>query len=209
MADSIKLMAGNKEGMPRLPDRVPAFCRDEMAIYIGTPSGNRMLCKAETLEDVETLMRALESLSADDVTFSDGETFQQKYDAGKLTGPPGPQGEQGIPGEPGAAGEPGTNGADGKSAYEYAQDGGYTGTEAEFSALLGGMESLSDAVGTQAEQLQELSEEMSGKLTATAAAEQADIPADADSAAIISAFNSLIAALKLSGIMSETTDEVN
>ena len=30
----------------------------------------------------------------------------------------------------------GDNGADGKSAYQYAQDGGYTGTEAEFTAKL-------------------------------------------------------------------------
>ena len=32
-------------------------------------------------------------------------------------------------------------GADGKSAYEYAQDGGYTGTEAEFAQLLGNINS--------------------------------------------------------------------
>lgn len=31
---------------------------------------------------------------------------------------------------------PGPAGADGKSAYQYAVDGGYTGTEAEFQALL-------------------------------------------------------------------------
>lgn len=33
-------------------------------------------------------------------------------------------------------GDPGAPGADGKSAYQYAQDGGYTGTEAEFAAKL-------------------------------------------------------------------------
>lgn len=32
-------------------------------------------------------------------------------------------------------------GADGKSAYQYAVDGGYTGTEAEFAALLGELSS--------------------------------------------------------------------
>lgn len=36
----------------------------------------------------------------------------------------------------GALGAPGKNGIDGKSAYQYAVDGGYTGTEAEFRALL-------------------------------------------------------------------------
>ena len=41
-----------------------------------------------------------------------------------IRGPQGKQGEQGLPG------------ADGKSAYEYAQEGGYTGTEEEFSVKL-------------------------------------------------------------------------
>lgn len=44
-----------------------------------------------------------------------------------IAGEPGPQGDKGETGE---------TGADGKSAYEYAQDGGYTGTEAEFTAKL-------------------------------------------------------------------------
>ena len=44
-----------------------------------------------------------------------------------IAGETGPQGEKG---------ETGATGADGKSAYEYAQDGGYTGTEAEFTAKL-------------------------------------------------------------------------
>ena len=58
------------------------------------------------------------------------------------TGPQGPQGERGIQGETGPAGADGRDGADGqpgadgKSAYQYAQDGGYTGTEAEFAAKL-------------------------------------------------------------------------
>lgn len=39
-------------------------------------------------------------------------------------------------GDPGPKGDKGDKGADGKSAYQYAQDGGYTGTEAEFAAKL-------------------------------------------------------------------------
>lgn len=38
----------------------------------------------------------------------------------------------GAPGKDGAPGLNGTPGEDGKSAYEYAKEGGYTGTEAEF-----------------------------------------------------------------------------
>ena len=51
------------------------------------------------------------------------------------TGKPS-RGEKGDPGETGATGATGAAGADGKSAYAYAQDGGYTGTEAEFAAKL-------------------------------------------------------------------------
>lgn len=67
-----------------------------------------------------------------------------KGDPGE-TGPRGPAGEQGPAGPVGAAGPqgpagadgaPGAQGADGKSAYQYAVDGGYTGTEAQFQALL-------------------------------------------------------------------------
>lgn len=50
-----------------------------------------------------------------------------------LTGPEGPQG---IQGETGPAGKDGTNGTNGKSAYQYAQDGNFQGTEADFAALL-------------------------------------------------------------------------
>ena len=55
------------------------------------------------------------------------------------TGPQGPQGIQGETGPAGPAGpkgDTGPTGADGKSAYQYAKDGGYTGTETEFAAKL-------------------------------------------------------------------------
>lgn len=50
--------------------------------------------------------------------------------------PPGPKGTPGEPGQPGSPGSPGMDGDDGKSAYEYAQDGGYIGTEEEFAKKL-------------------------------------------------------------------------
>ena len=62
-------------------------------------------------------------------------------------GPQGPQGIQGVSGEkgekgdkgePGERGKDGTPGTDGKSAYEYAKDAGYTGTEEEFAEKLAG-----------------------------------------------------------------------
>lgn len=51
-------------------------------------------------------------------------------------GPQGPQGEKGEAGATGPQGETGPAGADGKSAYAYAVDGGYTGTEEELAAKL-------------------------------------------------------------------------
>lgn len=72
------------------------------------------------------------------------------------TGPQGPQGEKGdtgstgaqgpagADGSPGADGADGQPGADGKSAYQYAVEGGYTGTEAEFAAKLA--EEMPDAL---------------------------------------------------------------
>ena len=53
------------------------------------------------------------NLPADGVKFADGETFQQKYDAGELTGPPGADGAQGPKGDKGDTGDTGPAGADG------------------------------------------------------------------------------------------------
>ena len=55
--------------------------------------------------------------------------------AGPLKGPKGDTGTTGAQGEPGT---------DGKSAYEAAQDGGYTGTETAFNAALAHVENKAD-----------------------------------------------------------------
>lgn len=63
-----------------------------------------------------------------------GNWYLGATDTGKPSrGEMGPQGPRGEKGETGATG---ATGADGKSAYSYAQDGGYAGTEAEFAAKL-------------------------------------------------------------------------
>ena len=51
--------------------------------------------------------------SAKCVTFADGETFEQKLAAGKLTGPKGATGAQGPKGDTGATGPQGPQGATG------------------------------------------------------------------------------------------------
>lgn len=60
-------------------------------------------------------------------------------------GPQGPQGEQGSQGPqgvPGESGPKGDTGNDGKSAYQLAVEGGYTGTEEEFNQQLAGLSEL-------------------------------------------------------------------
>lgn len=68
----------------------------------------------ESTGEVEEEVNVL--TSAECVTFADGETFEQKLEAGKLTGPKGAtgaQGPQGIQGPKGETGERGATGAAG------------------------------------------------------------------------------------------------
>lgn len=73
--------------------------------------------------------------SADMVKFTDGETFQQKYDAGELTGPPGTKGDKGDTGDagaPGAAGQDGTTftpSVDASGNLSWTNDGGKVNPE--------------------------------------------------------------------------------
>ena len=68
---------------------------------------------------------------------ANGNWYVGQTDTGvAATGPQGPQGIQGIQGQAGLAGSDGQDGVDGKSAYQYAVEGGYTGTEEAFSAKL-------------------------------------------------------------------------
>ena len=56
--------------------------------------------KASTVyvdEQLSTKAEVKHTHLANEVTFTDGDTFQQKYDDGSLTGPAGPQGEAGQP----------------------------------------------------------------------------------------------------------------
>ena len=59
------------------------------------------------------VMPSEDDYSANMIKFADGETFQQKYDAGELTGPQGEQGPKGDTGAPGADGAQGPAGENG------------------------------------------------------------------------------------------------
>ena len=80
--------------------------------------------------------------SAYDIWLEQGNTGSVGDFIASLKGDPGadgaqgPEGPKGDPGADGPQGPEGPQGNTGKSAYAYAQDGGYTGTEAEFAARL-------------------------------------------------------------------------
>ena len=57
----------------------------------------------------------LKTIDASSVTFADGQTWQQKYDAGEFKGQDGEQGQPGKDGEPGKDGQNGQPGKDGTS----------------------------------------------------------------------------------------------
>ena len=74
--------------------------------------------------------------SKTDMPAVDGSNIKgPKGDTG-ATGAQGPKGDTGATGAQGPAGATGPAGADGKTAYAYAVEGGYTGTEEEFAAKL-------------------------------------------------------------------------
>lgn len=73
--------------------------------------------------------------SADCVTFTDGETFQQKLNTGKLTGPKGATGAQGIQGAQGPKGDAGLQGAQGPKGEQGLQGAkGATGDRGQAGA---------------------------------------------------------------------------
>lgn len=102
---------------------------------VGGASDYEKLSNKPLINDVELSgNKTLEELgikqeyTADDIKFSDGTTFQEKYNSGELkgeqgiqgeVGPQGPQGEQGIQGEKGEKGQDGANGTNGKDGSDY------------------------------------------------------------------------------------------
>lgn len=69
-------------------------------------------------------------------------------------GPAGPQGEKGVPGKTGPTGPQGEtgpagkDGANGKSAYDYAKEAGYTGSETDFAARINAKVLTEDEIKT-------------------------------------------------------------
>ena len=87
------------------------------------------------------VMPSEDDYSAGMIKFTDGETFQQKYDAGELTGP---QGEQGPKGDTGAPGADGAQGPAGENGGYYTPAVSDTG-DLTWTASKAGMPSVAEA----------------------------------------------------------------
>lgn len=101
-----------------------------------TSPGFDIIVDATVYEDGDVVESAAE-VSALTSLVSEANTLvsevNRKLENGEFNGPKGDKGDTGATGPAGADGAPGP---DGKSAYQYAQEGGYTGTEATFAAKL-------------------------------------------------------------------------
>ena len=192
MADNIYLPAGRKAGMPNLSDREPAFVRDEKAFYIGTPTGNLKLCEAGTLDKVAELVETVEGLAEELAAL--GETGEGQGEALK-----------GIRTELDELAE--TQQTQAETLEGLTSDvSSHTETLATHTETLG---THTETLASHTESLDALQTEVAGKLSATAAETLAELTGEEELAAVISAYNSLIAALKACGIMSSEGVENN
>lgn len=101
-------------------------------------NGKRVITQADA---TATLAESTTAANVE-VTTADGKaTFNFTIPKGNTgaqggIGPVGPTGATGSVGPTGKTGAVGPTGASGKSAYQYAQEGGYTGTETAFAEKL-------------------------------------------------------------------------
>ena len=97
-------------------------------------------------------------------------------------GDKGDKGDTGAKGDKGDKGDTGASGADGKSAYQYARDAGYTGTEAQFATKLAA-EGVSSVNGkTGAVVISNATTSAAGLMSATDKSHLDDVYADYSSA---------------------------
>lgn len=111
-------------------------------------------------------------------------TTKTPPEAKSIRGPKGDKGDQGLrglQGETGPQGPKGNKGDTGKTAYEAAKDAGYTGTEAQFNAIMSSISGYVAGAQTSAE-------------NAAASASQAASSADSASAAQSAAKNAALTA---------------
>ena len=126
--------------MDGLTGTLLGFVEDDTWIFKATKTATKDDVGTAVNEALAAAKESGEFDGADGITPTIGENgnwYLGDTDTNKPSrGEKGEKGETGARGEKGADGATGATGADGKSAYSYAQDGGYSGTEAEFAAKL-------------------------------------------------------------------------
>lgn len=104
----------NKETLQTELNATPTFNTTNYNFLQNKPQINGIeLIGNKTLEE----LGIKQEYTANDITFEDGSTFQEKYDSGELKGEQGLKGDKGEQGIQGIAGKDGTNGTNGKDGY--------------------------------------------------------------------------------------------
>ena len=111
-----------------IADKYPDVITQILTTLDGLPAGEDGGYYSLSMEQTEAgTLTVSYTASKEDMPAIEPKTF---------TLPVGPKGDPGEPGTPGEKGDKGDPGAPGKSAYAYAQDGGYGGTESQFATDL-------------------------------------------------------------------------
>ena len=131
LTEEVTFKGGNYDNVtltPELEEKTINVDPELIVINTGGTSNYDDLTNKPQINNVELVgNKTLEELgikqtyTADDIAFSDGETFQQKYDSGELKGEKGDTGEtgpQGIQGEKGEVGEQGPIGPQGEQGIQ-------------------------------------------------------------------------------------------
>lgn len=128
-----EVLAGAGGEVDNLPDNLISTLLKAIAASIGENSGAGIQKIEQT-----TTSTADGGNNVLTITLTDGTTttFTVKNGSKGSTGAAGKDGAAGTNGKDGTNGTNGKDGADGKSAFQYAQEGGYTGTEEEFATML-------------------------------------------------------------------------
>ena len=107
---------------------------DSDAIFVNSSNSLKQISKSNlVIKGTDGGYYAPAVDAAGNLTWTASKTDMPAVDGANIKGPKGDTGAAGPKGDTGATGPAGANG---KSAYAYAVEGGYTGTEAEFAAKL-------------------------------------------------------------------------
>ena len=187
MADSLQIRAGNKANMPTLADRELVYVRDEKKLYIG--DGGENVCLSADSQYV-LYLHATSALSGkvEILLYKDGQPCTESLYL---------YNEYRYGNSQAWSAHPTTSGTfQGSKTWTYG--GNANGIAWKSSIYRDSSKSELLACASFV-----VPADVSGKLTASPVAAQAALASDANTSAIVTAVNSLIAAMKTSGVMNK------